>query len=259
MGKIRDFFFPTIDKLSKEEEWEENKRKNRIEQEIKKYQFQDNEVDLMLKFADEYEKREDARLHEVESKAIVFIGTFSVAVTILVNLLKEFMPGSSSGFLTTVPTWLGIVIPFLLGLAIFYLCFAIINSVKALQRNTFNVLGVRETLNAGYNVSIILEASKAKNVIETWDYADYKKAEIARKKFLYTFKNENVINRKVEYMTLAQEFFLHAVVVLIMMVLLLALFIFWQKVGSHVIDIWNKITALLKSLVLKCEGSGTVK
>ncbi len=134
MGKIRDFFFPMIDKPSKDEIDKERERCHRIEKEINGYKVKEDEVELMLKLAEEYEKREDARLHEVESKATVFIGTFSVAVTILINLLKDFVPGSSSGVLSVIPPCFGTLITFLLGMAIIYLCFAIINSVRTLKK-----------------------------------------------------------------------------------------------------------------------------
>lgn len=245
MGKIRDFFFPMIDKPAKDEIEKEQELYSSIEKDIMNYQFRDGEAELMMKYADDYEKREDARLHEVESKATVFIGTFSVAVTILMSLLKEFMPGlSSQPVLNKTPIWFGIIIFLLLGLAIFYLCFAIIHSVKTLQRNTFNVLGVRETLNAGLYPPFIIEPNKDSNK-KSGNNLDNKKAEIARKKFLYTFRNKNVINKKVEHMTLAQEFFMHAVVVLIMIILFLAGYVVLQKIGNHIISLMNMINKLM--------------
>ena len=250
-GTIRDFFFPMIDRVSKDELEKERERCCGIEKEITDYKFRDGEAELILKFADEYEKREDSRLHEVESKATVFIGAFSVAVTILMSLLKDFIFGSTAGLslgiLAGAPKWIKIAVPCLLGLAIFYLCFAIINSVKTLQRNTFSVLGVKETLNAGLYAAIILEGNKENVSNKTNAHIDNKKAELARKKLLYTFRNETVINRKVEHMTLAQDFFMHAVIVLILMLILLAIYLVWQKAGNCIVDIWEMIVATVNA------------
>lgn len=232
MGKIIDFIFPMIDKPSNDEIEEEQKRRNNIEKEILEYRFGDNEVDLMLKIADEYQQRENARLHEVESKATVFIGTFSVAVTILMGLLKEFMPVPSSVFLSTASPYYGIVMPFLLLIAIFYLCFAIINSVKTLQRQTFSVLGVKESLNAGVNAFVFIGTGKDRAGKSIMAQKDYKKADLARKKFLYTYRNEKVINRKVDYMTLAQAHFKRAVILLLVMISLILVYLIWYKAGD---------------------------
>lgn len=257
MGKIIDFFFPMIDKPKKDEIEKEQERYQRIKDEINNYIFQNGESDLILKLAEDYEKREDARLHEVESKATVFIGTFSVAVTILMSLLKDFITGSSSGGSITVPYLLSVLIPIMLGLAIFYLCFAIINSVKTLQRNTFNVLGVKEILNVGSYASIIIEANREGDKKKITENLDHKKVEIARKRLLYTFMNENVINRKVEHMSLAQDFFMHAVVVLVIMLAMLAGYLVWRKAGNHIIDFWDMIVSAVKAYFGKSITSST--
>lgn len=131
--------------------------------------------------------------------------------------------------------------------AIFYLCFAIINSIKTLQKNTFSVLGVKETMSAGSYSSIILEDSQNSSQNNGQDHVVSRKIEIARKKLLYTYKNETVINRKVDYMTLAQKFFMHAVIVLLIMIILLALYLIWNKAGANIVNWWNSITGIINS------------
>lgn len=239
MGKILDFIFPMIDTPSEDEIEEEQLCRRCTEKEIIDYQFRNGEVELMLKISDEYEKRENDRLHEVESKATVFIGTFSVAVTILMSLLKDFMLGRSSVFLPASSEYFYIVMFLLLVAAIFYLCFAIINSVKTLQRQTFSVLGVKETLKAGGVASILTGANKEEARNGIIGQENYKKADIARKKFLYTYRNETVINRKVDYMTLAQKHFKRAVIVLIVMISLWVGYLIWNQIGDYIISgIW---------------------
>lgn len=245
VSTVRDFFFPMIDKPSKSELEEEKQKREKRTKEIKERQFQTNEADIILQLAEEYEKREDSRLHEVESKATVFIGIFSVAVTILLGLLKDFLPGSGSALKNINPAWFGTAFCLLLALAIFYLCFAIINSVRTLQKNTFSVLGVKETMNAGAYPSIILDECKVTSNNEQ-DSVSNRKTEIARKKLLYTYLNEPVINRKVDYMTLAQKFFIHAVVVLIIMIILLALYIIYVKGGVYITNWWNSVSSMFK-------------
>ncbi len=104
-----------------------------------------------------------------------------------------------------------------------------------------------ETLNAGIYASILTEASKESNT-DSNEHFDNKRAEIAKKKLLYTFKNENVINRKVDYMTLAQDFFMHAVVVLILMLMLLVGYFVWQQAGNQMVDFWKKIVTVVVSV-----------
>lgn len=247
IGAIRDFFFPMMDRLSREEIEKEKQKRNKCIREIEETKFRPDEADIMLQFAGEYEKREDSRLHEVESKATVFIGTFAVAVTILMGLLKDFLSGSGPGLFSNIPSWLGTFICLLLLLAIFYLCFAIINSIKALQRNTFNVLGAKETMHVGSYPSIILDSHNNSDKKDCQNYVANKKIEIARKKLLYTYKNETVINRKVDYMTLAQKFFMHAVVVLLIMILMLVAYLILNKTGVQIINWWNSLSSIFKS------------
>lgn len=247
MHEIRDFFFPMIDKPSDEETQEEEKGRKKQEQEIKKYPFRNDEADIMLTLAEEYEKREDARLHEVESKAIVFIGTFSVTSTILMSLLKDFLLGSSNGIIKNAPFWFEKLIVFLLALSIFYLCFAIIYSIKTLQRGTFNVLGVKDILDAKVQNSIILVPGNEANKNYDQDIVSKRKIRIARKKLVYTYRNEDVINKKVDNMTLAQSYFKHAVCVLMSIVILLVIYLIFSKTGAQIGNWLNSVMKLIYS------------
>ena len=149
------------------------------------FRFSEEETDKLIEIAKEYQASEDDRRKEVESKASIFIGTFAVATTIMLSLAKDFIKKEVS-----VPALLTIVI---VVVTIVYLCIAIIFSIKCLSRKNFEVVGFPKWLLTD------------KDILEK------------KKDFLFELlnavkTNQNVINEKVDYMVMAQEYFKRAVV-----------------------------------------------
>lgn len=153
---------------------------------IESFKFSEEETDKLIEIAKEYQASEDARRKEVESKASIYIGTFAVATTIMLSLAKDFIKKEIS-----VPALLTIVI---VVVTIVYLCIAIIFSIKCLSRKKYAVVGFPE-----------------------WLLTDKDTLEKKKKNFLFELlnavkNNQNVINEKVDYMVMAQEYFKRAVV-----------------------------------------------
>lgn len=193
MGKllksIREFFWPILEGESQEPKL------------IERDDFccEDNEIDYLLKVAQDYQTGEENRRKEVESKASIFIGTFSVAATIMLSLMKDFMLQGKNAI-----TYIQAII---ITIMILYLCRAICFSIKALSRKNYSVVGFPKYL--------LNSASSSNNTLSE------KKRKILIQMINNTRKNQVVINDKVDQMVMAQLFFKRAVVC----VCLLAVFV----------------------------------
>jgi len=149
--------------------------------------WNNDETDMMLEYVEKYSISEEKRKKEVESKSTLFIGTFGVATAILINLVKDML------FNETVPhTAFVLFLICMMTLAIIYLCRAIWFSIKALERRNYSTMGFPNFMLS--------------------DCTD-KKQRIIIKYYNNTKKNQDEINIKVDYMTMAQEYFKRAIVV----------------------------------------------
>lgn len=174
--KIREFIWPLLDEL------EEIKPKQIVEEDCK---FDNDEIDLMLKYIEKYSDSEDKRITQVESKATIFIGIFGVVITVLLNLIKSILTQENISFNTS-------IISTILILAVIYLCRAIWFAIKALERRNYHKLGFP---------NFMLENCPSK------------KKKILIKEYNNIKKNQLEINIKVDYMTMAQEYFKRAIIV----------------------------------------------
>ncbi len=175
LKEIREIFFPLLEGDVPEPELFKKES----------FKYSEEETDKLIEIAKEYQTSEDDRRKEVESKASIFIGTFAVAATIMLSLAKDFIKikVSVTALLTI----------FLVFVTIVYLCIAIIYSIKCLSRKNYEVVGFPEWLLTD------------KDILE-------KKKELLFKLLNAVKTNQNVINEKVDYMVMAQEYFKRAVV-----------------------------------------------
>lgn len=149
-------------------------------------EFNEQEVDLALKYIDDYKNSEDSRRKDVESKATIFIGTFGVATTVLINLAKEFIFNSQ-----TTNTVFNMVVIGLISLTIIYLCRAIHFAIKALQKRNYHSLGFPDFMLSDCND---------------------KKKQLLIRQYNSINRNREEINIKVDYMNMAQEYFKRSIV-----------------------------------------------
>lgn len=124
---VRELIWPLLEPLE-----EETIKKL----EVNDCKFLDSQIDLELKYIDEYKASEDNRRKEVESKATIFIGTFAVATTILINLAKEFI--FSNKISANISNGMIFI---LISLTILYLCRAIQFAIRALKRRNYTTFG----------------------------------------------------------------------------------------------------------------------
>lgn len=154
----------------------------------------------------------------MESKATIFVGTFAVATTVLINMAKEFI---FSPILEIEA--LNYLVVFLIALTIVYLCRAIQFAIRTLQRRKYNTLGFPDFMLTGDRD---------------------KKKQILVRQYNAIKKNQKEINIKVDYMTMAQEYFQRAVMtVLLLTIMFLCTFILQNK------SVFNSILNLIKEVV----------
>jgi len=139
---------------------------------------------------------EEERRKTVESKSSLFIGTLSVAVSIVIaiyaNLAKD----------NTITIW-QIISMGLLFILIIYLIRTVWFSIKALQRKTYFILSAKDYISA-YS-----KQNPHKDLITNLSNAIQ--------------QNQETNNRKVDNMTMAQEYFKRAIVTICLFVSLLLL------------------------------------
>lgn len=179
LNKIREYIWPLLEPL------EEVVPK---EIKVKDCNWKDDETDLMLSYIEKYAENEESRKSQVESKATVFIGTFAVVITVLLNLVKDILVKDTSSTNNSN----NIVVVLVMILAIIYLCRAIWFSIKALERRRYYSFGFPDFMLSDSDI-------KKKKIIVT-HYNNIK-------------KNQLEINLKVDYMTMAQEYFKRAIIV----------------------------------------------
>ncbi len=149
--------------------------------------WKSKEEDFILSYVEKYSESEENRKKEVESKSTIFIGTFGVVTAVLISLTKELILNDS------VPvTFSKLLLICMMTLAIIYLCRAIWFSIKALERRKYFTMGFPKFM---------------------LDESTDKKRQIIIMQYNNTKKNQDEINIKVDYMTMAQEYFKRAIVV----------------------------------------------
>ena len=217
LKNVREFFWPLLEPLE-----ETNIRQITIDD----CKFLDDEIDFELKYLEDNRKSEEDRKKEVESKATIFVGTFAVATTVLINMAKEFIFSPVLELQS-----LNYFVVFFIALTIIYLCRAIQFAIRTLQRRKYNTLGFPDFL-----------------LTEDRD----KKKQILVRQYNAIKKNQKEINIKVDYMTMAQAYFQRAVMtVLLLTIMFLCTFIFLNKsVINNIVNIIKEVVTNQTALVL---------
>lgn len=187
---IREFLWPILDPL-------EPTKLKKISL-LDDCKFLESEIDFELKYLEEYKKSEDERKKNVENKATIFIGTFAVAITILINLVKELIINPDAN----ITLW-NVPIIVLIAITVIYLCRAVLFSIKTLERRNYATLGFPDFLFL--------------NDID-------KKRKILVKQYNAIKENQKEINIKVDYMTMAQAFFKRAVFAVLVLTIIFLLY-----------------------------------
>ena len=169
---IREFFLPL---LEKSQEQDTNNKNEEIE--IDESRFQE-----VFKNIHDCYKAEEERGKTIESKSSLFIGTITVAGTIVIGATSNFIKGDRFDL------WTFLLILLLVILTL-YITRTIWFSIKALERKTY------------YSIS-------------TTDYLNKNQKQLMKEVIEGIKNNEKVTNEKVDNMILAQKYFKRAVIVI---------------------------------------------
>ncbi len=194
---IREIIWPLLEPL-------ENSAPEEINEADSKWN--DDEVDLILNYIEKYQESEEERRRTVESKSIIFIGTFGIATVLLTNLVHQLILTDGVTF-----SFFKLFILGLITLAIVYLCRAVWFSVRVLERKGYHAIKFPK---------FILS-----------DSID-KKRRIAIEKYNNIKKDQDIINLKVDYMTMTQEYFKRAIIVIGLFSIIILLFNAILFIGS---------------------------
>lgn len=174
-----------------------------------------NEENLKTAYdwAVKYYENEDKRSSTVETKSAIFIGTVGFLITILLTISKDLL---------TISGFNGLVSVMAFSVIIIYLCRVVWFAIKALQRNKYHTIGFKDF--------IIEDDNYRKQLIVTL--------------INYAKKNEEVVNQKVDYMTMAQEYFKRAIWAIAIYSVLLVIFVLYKN-QHNIIKIFSEICRII--------------
>ncbi len=181
LNNIREYIWPLLEPLEEV---------TPIEIKEEDCNWQNKDIELMLNYIEKYVESEESRKSQVESKATIFIGTFSVVITVLLSLVKDILVKDISSANNSN----NMVVVLVMILAIIYLCRAIWFSIKALERRRYYSFGFPDFMFIDSDI-------------------DIKKKKIIVNQYNNIKKNQLEINLKVDYMTMAQEYFKRAIII----------------------------------------------
>lgn len=178
LNKIREFFWPLLEKGETQ----------KIEElSIDVLNINEENLEKALEFTIKTYEEEESRKSSIESKSSLFIGTISVVTSVIIGITSFLIK-------TTEFSTLICLLVFVLFILTLYMARTVWFSIKALERQAYHTVNKNDFLIAGNKISY------------------YKKIiiEIINK----TLKNSVTINSKVDNMTMAQEYFKRAIVVI---------------------------------------------
>ena len=178
--KVREFFWPLL-------EGESTKTNNIILSEIK---IEKENLKIAFDLAIKYFNYEEDRNKNIESKSIVFISILGITIT----LLTAFTNAKLFDFKIVFIRIISIITIILLVLILLYSIRSIYFSCKVLKRKNFKLVGFND-----FNINGKEEKYLKKLIVMLINY---------------TNNNSLIINEKVDFMTMSQEYFTRAVVVI---------------------------------------------
>lgn len=186
--KIREFIWPLLEKEEKPSKVEETEST----------EVPESDANLELVIADEnleeafnlkskiFESEEDRR-KGIETKASIFISTISL-ITSIVVAANALISGNAE---LNIPVKVSVAISFILSI---YAIRTVWFSIKALERGAYHVIDFRDINFGGTKVEYYRHLIKRLEI-----YVDY---------------NNSIINKKVDYFTLAQEYYKRVICVI---------------------------------------------
>ena len=186
---IRELIWPVIEPSSREQKNKNEKRLNEygnLESLNNKTSHVKDEdyVNSILMFSQNCFNEERERLKTIETKSITLLSASGLIITLLMNFLDQTFKALAESAL------FGVILIFtIFVLSLIYFLKCILLSIKVLEKNTYHQLDAKTKM--------------VKNVF-------IKEAALLYCSF--AIKNEIVINEKVDYMVMAQEYFKRGII-----------------------------------------------
>lgn len=217
---IREFFWPLLEKVE---------LPGPVLLDENQIFLNSDKLENILKYTIDYYNSENERIKLVEGKSSLFIGTTSVAASIILGITSLLIKENefSNGLL---------ILIIILILLTVYLVRTIWFSIKVLERESYQSITIDDFI--GHNSEI--------------DYYRKLVIDIANK----TRINSKVINRKVDNMTMAQEYFKRVIItILVYSFVLLTIYISKSKFNIienlfSIINLKNKIQIINVNIII---------
>ena len=152
------------------------------------------DLEKILKYIEKYVDYERNRLKNIQSKASLYIGAFSISITILSIFLNNILTSTVNNTSNE-----NILIIFCLIVIIILLSIATIYAIKVFEKESYYTFGSHNDIKKILRSECVLR-------------------EIIVQFYNSTQKNRKVINKKVDYMNLSQKYFESAICVTIVSV-----------------------------------------
>lgn len=150
------------------------------------------DLENILHYVEKYAEYERNRLKNIQSKASLYIGAFSISITILSIFINNILTSTVNNNISNE----NILIIFCLIVIIILLSIATIYAIKVFKKEKYYTFGSQNDIKKILKSECILK-------------------EIIVQFYNGTQKNRNVINKKVDYMNLSQKYFEGAIYVTI--------------------------------------------
>ena len=184
---IREVIWPLLEKKK-----EKNGRKSKIEIKI-------NNTNLKFAYylAQKYFDQEEDRNKTIEWKSTILIGILSISMTVLTAFTK-FWEFDNTSIYSKIISILAVLFFFLA-----YSISSIYYAYRVLQRKSFHIIGHTDFIKLGK------EETYLKSIIGVY--------------VNITKQNSKLINEKVDYMTMSQEYFIRAVILIFLIAVILVM------------------------------------
>ena len=198
MTNFREFFWPLLEP--------EKKGGNKIDEELEIH-ITDENLERAFELKSKIYDSEEDRRKSVETKSSLFLSTISVATSIVVASNALITSSEQNNLIVIVSVFISFILTLYTVRTVWF-------SIKALERGSYSVVGIEDInikgdKNTYYRNLIICLSKKTK-------------------------ANQDTINHKVDYMTMAQEYYKRAVVVICIYAFLILLFCLFVKKSKQI-------------------------
>jgi len=206
--KVREVFWPLLERYVESPKTQISTGDIKIEKE--------SDLKIAYELAQKFYDDERERNKTIETKSIVFISSIGFVITFIIGITNLLLSSKNIRLDLIV-----VILAMIAFLIIIYFVRAAWYSIKALKRREFKVL----------NISDITQYDK-----------DYLK-EIAAKIINISKENSKVINLRVDFMTMAQEYYQRAIITLVVYSFLIFFILIKNlRLGSdNAISYWHRL------------------